>query len=145
MSVDTSELKHLTADLAAAPGKVKAQAPGAVQQTLDGIATLAQAFAPVYHGDLKESIGVDIDSGGLAGDVGPTVDYGDEVEYGAAPHIIRAHGSGALAFPGSAGQLVFAEEVHHPGNPPQPYMGPAFDARSGDLDDELGDIGEGVL
>lgn len=144
MGVDTSELRHLQADLAAAPGKVRAEAPGAVGKTLESIASTARIFAPVDDGDLVASIGVDVDHGGLGGDVGPTVDYGDEVEYGAAPHTIRAHGTGALAFPGSGG-LVFAEEVHHPGNPPQPYMGPAFDARAGDLDDELGDIGEGVL
>jgi hypothetical protein len=51
---------------------------------------------------------------------------GHLVEYGTAPHIIRAKASG--------GQLhlrgnVFATEVQHPGAAAKPFMRPAFDSK----------------
>jgi HK97 gp10 family phage protein len=49
-------------------------------------------------------------------------------EFGAGPHTITAHDpNGHLAFE-EAGQLVTPRVVHHPGNPPHPYMRPAWEA-----------------
>ncbi len=74
----------------------------------------AQINAPVESGTLRNSISTDIDDNGLGFEVGPTVEYGGYVEEGTAPHLIEdAFGWGIT--------------VHHPGTPPQPYLGPAFD------------------
>jgi hypothetical protein len=91
------------------------------------------------------SISTDVDSDGMGGEVGPTANYGADVEYGTQPHIIRASPGGVLAFPGGGGSTVFAQEVHHPGTSPQPYMGPAFDRHAPTLDRLLGDVGEDIL
>ncbi|MGI4862835.1 MAG: HK97 gp10 family phage protein [Janthinobacterium lividum] len=46
------------------------------------------------------------------------------LEYGTAPHIIRAKAAdGLLHFAGT-----FTQEVHHPGIAPQPFMRPAADS-----------------
>lgn len=46
------------------------------------------------------------------------------LEYGTAPHIIRAKAAdGLLKFAGT-----YAKEVHHPGIAPQPFMRPAADS-----------------
>lgn len=145
MEFDTTEVRHLQADLAAAPASVRAQTPGAVRGTLGDVRDTARILAPKDRGDLAAGIGVDLDPDGMGGGVGPTADYGDEMEYGAAPHTIRANPGGKLAFQGDGGEIVFVDEVHHPGNAPQPYMGPAFDRHEPDLEDALGDIGEGIL
>jgi HK97 gp10 family phage protein len=49
------------------------------------------------------------------------------LEYGTAPHIIRAKAAdGLLSFAGT-----FTKEVQHPGIAAQPFMRPAFDATHG--------------
>lgn len=49
------------------------------------------------------------------------------LEYGTAPHIIRAKAAGGLLhFAGT-----YVAEVHHPGMAAQPFMRPAFDATHG--------------
>jgi len=47
------------------------------------------------------------------------------LEYGTAPHIIRAKAAGGLLKFGG----TYAQEVHHPGIAPQPFMRPAFDSK----------------
>jgi len=51
------------------------------------------------------------------------------LEYGTAPHIIKAKaGGGLLAFGGT-----FTKEVQHPGIAAQPFIRPAFDATKGQV------------
>jgi HK97 gp10 family phage protein len=51
---------------------------------------------------------------------------GHLVEYGTAPHIIKAKAAeGKLHLRGN----VFVEEVHHPGAAAKPFMRPAFDSK----------------
>lgn len=142
--IDTSEVRRLQIDLAKAPAKIRRTAPAAVKRTLFAIEGDAKVFAPVDTGLLESSISTDVDADGLGGVVGPTVSYGDDVEYGTQPHIIRARPGGVLAFPG-AGGTVFAREVHHPGTAPQPFMGPAFDRNVPQLERALGQAGEDIL
>lgn len=52
--------------------------------------------------------------------------YSVFVENPTKAHIIRAKDGGFLAFPGSGGEMVFAREVHHPGTPGFPFMGPGY-------------------
>jgi len=141
---DTSEVRHLQLDLASAPAEVQRKAPLAVKKTLFATEASAKVGAPVDTGYLEGSISTDIDGDGLGGVVGPTANYGDDVEYGTGPHIIRPRDAQFLRF-SIGGHLVFAHEVHHPGTAPQPYLGPAADKHFPQLEDALGDIGEGIL
>lgn len=145
MGMDGSEVRHLQIDLEHAPAEVRAAAPRAVKRTLFAIEGDAKIFAPVDTGNLMNSISTDVDADGLGGEVGPTVNYGADIEYGTQPHIIRPKVANVLAFLAAGGGMVFAREVHHPGTAPQPYMGPAFDRNAPLLEQALGDIGEGIL
>ncbi|MGI4822251.1 MAG: HK97-gp10 family putative phage morphogenesis protein [Janthinobacterium lividum] len=87
------------------------------------------------NGDLQKSIGTIPGRGQGKGEqvyIGPRRGgrfkgyAGHLVEYGTAPHIIKAKAAG--------GQLHllgnrFAEEVHHPGAAAKPFMRPAFDSK----------------
>lgn len=145
MGIDSSEVRHLQLDLSNAPAEVRAKAPVAVKKTLFDVERDGKILAPKDLGNLAGSIGTDVDADGMGGEVGPTADYGAAQEYGSEPHIIRARDGGMLAFPGQGGGMVFVREVHHPGNAPQPYMGPSFDRNVPGLEQALGDIGEDVL
>lgn len=95
----------------------------------------AKELVPKEHDDLAKAIGTIAGRGQGKGEqvyVGPRRGgrfkgyAGHLVEYGTAPHIIRAKAAG--------GQLhlrgnVFAEEVNHPGAAAHPYMRPAFDSK----------------
>ena len=107
---------------------------GILNKAAKPIIQKAQELAPEEDGDLKKSIGAIPGRGRGKGEqvyVGPRRGgrfkgyAGHLVEYGTAPHIIRAKAAG--------GQLhlrgnVFAEEVQHPGAAAKPFMRPAFDA-----------------
>lgn len=47
--------------------------------------------------------------------------YGEAVEFGTLPHIIRPKSKKALKFK-SGGETVFAKKVNHPGTQPQPFI-----------------------
>lgn len=80
MNIDTSELKHLAADLGAAPAKAQAGAIGAVRESISDTERDAKAFAPVLTGELKERI--EGRALGLFGEVVSRADYSDYVEDG---------------------------------------------------------------
>jgi hypothetical protein len=143
-SIDSSEVRHLALDLSKAPASVRAKAPAAVKRTLFAIEGSAKAGAPVDTGHLVNSIGTDVDGDGMGGVVGPTASYGDVIEYGSQPHIIRPIHGQFLKFT-IAGHTIFAREVHHPGTAPQPYLGPAFDKHVPTLERLLGNVGEEIL
>lgn len=143
--VDTTEVRKLAVDLTKAGPMVRRKAPLVVKKTLFDIEGDAKVLAPVDLGALESSISTDVDTDGMGGEVGPTVDYGDDVEYGTEPHVIRARAGGKLVFKGRDGRLVFVDKVNHPGTPPQPYMGPAFDRRIPGFEAALGKIGEDIL
>jgi HK97 gp10 family phage protein len=50
------------------------------------------------------------------------------LEFGTAPHVIKARRAKELFFPGSGHPIT---EVHHPGTAPHPFIRPAFDTQSG--------------
>lgn len=146
--IDASEVKKLSVDLARAGGRVGARAAGAFRKTAFDIEGTAKNLAAVDTGNLRGSISTDISGDGRFGmmeaEIGPTAEYGAYVEYGTQPHVIRPTDAEMLAFPGLDG-MAFAKVVQHPGTAPQPFMGPAFDRHSGQLEDALGDIGEDIL
>ena len=147
--IDTSEVRHLQLDLSAASGRVGARASAAIRKTAFAIERTAKVLAPVDTGNLEGSISTDIEGdgrfGAMSAEIGPTAEYGDDVEYGTQPHVIRARPGGSLVFVGRDGQLVFAKEVNHPGTQPQPYMGPAFDRHAPGLEEALGRAGGDIL
>ena len=143
-SIDSTEVRHLALDLSKAPADVRAKAPLAVKRTLFAIEGSAKSGAPVDTGNLVNSISTDVDGDGMGGVVGPTANYGADVEYGTQPHIIRPRDAGALHF-FIAGVGIFTREVHHPGTAPQPFMSPAFDKHVPTLERLLGNIGEEIL
>ena len=145
MRIDSSEVRHLAIDLSKAPASVRAKAPLAVKKTLFDIEGDSKILAPKDTTNLANSIGTDVDADGMGGEVGPTAEYGAAQEYGAEPHIIRARDGGKLAFVIGGQMVVFVDEVNHPGNAAQPYMGPSFDRNVPGLERALGDIGEEVL
>lgn len=149
MDIDSSEVRKLAVDLHRAEGTVGAKASAAIRKAAFGIERDAKILAPHDTGDLANSISTDFEGDGrfgtMSAEIGPTVDYGDDVEYGTQPHVIRAKNGGKLVFMGRNGGLVFVDKVDHPGTPPQPYLGPAFDRHAPGLERALGDIGEDVL
>lgn len=52
--------------------------------------------------------------------------YGEYVEFGTRPHVIRPRNKKMLAFKVN-GKMVFARSVRHKGSKPYPYMQPAFE------------------
>lgn len=149
MDIDFSEVRKLSVDLERSSGTVGARASAALRKAALSIEGDAKVLAPVDTGDLAESISTDITNDGrfsfMSAEIGPTVEYGAAVEYGSAPHVIRAKDGGMLAFPGRGGGMVFVREVNHPGNAPQPFMGPAFDRNVPLFERALGAIGEDIL
>lgn len=105
----------------------------------------AQARVSKKDGDLQKSIGSIPGRGRGKGEqvyVGPRRGgrfkgyAGHLVEYGTAPHLIKAKAAGGLLRLHGG---VFAEEVQHPGAVAKPFMRPAFDSKK----DEAIDIIKG--
>lgn len=111
---------------------------GILNQGAKPIIAEAKSRVPKGNGDLEKSIGTIPGRGQGKGQqvyVGPRRGgrykgyAGHLVEYGTAPHLIRAKAAG--------GQLhlrgnVFAEQVQHPGAVAKPFMRPAFDSKKGE-------------
>lgn len=132
VSIDTSEVQALARDMIATADRAPARAGRAVAKCGFRTVAFAQINTPVDTGALKSSISVDID--GLEFEAGPTVEYGAYVELGTTgPYEIRN--------PWGWGDDVV---VMHPGNAPQPYLGPGFDraveASMGDFADAAGEV-----
>lgn len=108
---------------------------GILNKAAKPIIQKAQELAPAEDGDLKKSIGTIPGRGRGKGEqvyVGPRRGgrfkgyAGHLVEYGTAPHIIRAKAAdGKLHLRGN----VFVEEVQHPGAAAKPFMRPAADQK----------------
>lgn len=133
IEADLSEIYELATDLRTNPqtkgvaGVQRAVGRGALR--VEGRSKLA---APVEFGNLQNSISTDI--GDLNFEVGPEANYGGFVEEGTTgPYPIEnAFGRGIL--------------VMHPGNSPQPYMGPSFDRELPKTLREIRDAGaDGIL
>ena len=77
---------------------------------------------PVDTGALKNSITVEIENDELVINM---FDYGEHVEYGTKPHIIRPKDAKALRFKKGT-KVIYAKEVHHPGTRPQPFIRNTF-------------------
>lgn len=116
---DVSELNTLAIDFALAGARVGAKAAIAVRKTAHDIEGTAKVFAPVDTGYMRSTIGVDMIGDGrsasIGADIGPTADYAEYVELGTSR------------------------------NPPQAFMGPAFDRHAWSLEPALAAIGATAL
>ena len=124
VSADWSEVNELAADLgkaglgaASKAQQVVAKAAADVQRT--GAATAQQLFKPppegASTGATANSIGVDLENGGLAASIGPTTSYAAYLEFGTRRMS------------------------------PRPFMGPALDAVEPSFTAAMGQLGGDIL
>jgi len=114
-SLDTSQVDLLARDLVASGVKATGYAVAAVRVAAAAVEAGAVVEAPKVTGELAASIGTDYENGGLVAIVGPEAFYGGWVEEGSSHQ------------------------------PPQPYLGPAFDSTVALLDSGLVRIAEKTL
>lgn len=119
MHFDVSELQALERDLEKGSAKITELAELVVKKSASDIEADAKINAPVDTGNLKNSIGSDID--GLSAEIGPTAEYAGYVEYGTSNED---------------------ETVRMAA---QPYMGPAFEKHEPAFVEALGKVGEAIL
>lgn len=73
---------------------------------------------------LMGSISKDVNVSGASVAVGTALQYGLYHQAGTKPYkIVPKKAGGKLVFIGSSGELVFADEVDHPGLPARPFLG----------------------
>lgn len=89
--IDGSGFHTLAADITAAAANMLPAAEAAVRKTALDIEREAKAFAPVDTGNLRSSIGRDVEVSGdaIEAEIGPTAHYGIYLEHGTsrmAPH-----------------------------------------------------------
>lgn len=129
--LDTREVQALGRDIQRNAGLVRPKVQTAIVRGAFKTQALAQVKAPVDTGALKASITTSIHDLGF--EVGPEVNYGGYVELGTSgPYPIHnAFGWGIT--------------VMHPGNAPEPYLGPAFDTTLPGIVDDIADSGADIL
>lgn len=100
-----------------------------VEDLISQGAAMSRALAPVDTGALSGSIESHMISS-RSGQWGPHVKYAMPQEFGAGPHGLPGNVSffwenqGRMWKPGP-------NEINHPGNPPHPYLRPAYEAVMG--------------
>jgi len=129
------DLVELSTRFAAASGQEFTKAAGQVVESYaQEVAQLAESFAPVKTGRLRQSITINkVDQ--LTAVVGPQVFYGTFMEFGTATrgefggstYEIRPRKPGGYLRFQVGGRVVYTKLVHHPGVPPHPYMRPAVE------------------
>lgn len=139
---DAFEVRILARDLDRAGPLVRERTETIVDKAGHDTVTDAQASCPVDTGNLRATISVDIDADGMGFEAGPTASYGGMVEFGTAPHEIRARNARALWWPGAAHPV---RRVQHPGTAPKPYLLPAFDRQIPPAVEAMGQAGEDIL
>ena len=95
---------------------VRREAATKFARAVDRTTTRLDKSVPVKTGALKRSRRVRISTSGdlFTADVEYTKKYGDYLDEGVRPHVIRPRRAKALRFV-SGGRIVFAKVVHHPG------------------------------
>lgn len=90
----------------------------------------AVALVPVRHGRLKNDIGYQVDEQELIGYVGTSVEYAVYVEFGTGEFAENGNGrKGGWVYKDPKGEWVFTW-----GQPPQPYLRPAFRQTKGQIE-----------
>jgi HK97 gp10 family phage protein len=136
MSVAYADLSGLAENFARASGQdFRTAAADLVNSYAVQTASLAQSFAPVDTGDLRDSITIQRPSP-LTAVIGPVgvayavyQEFGTATrgEFGGSVYEIRPKKPGGVLVFQVGGRTVYAKFVKHPGIPPHPYMRPAFE------------------
>lgn len=117
--IDTSEFDAVGEDIGRNGGNVGAKASAAFRKTIHDIEADAKVLSPYEFGTLRNSISSEITGDGrhsaMAGEVGPTVDYG----------IWQEIGTSVMAA--------------------QPYLSPAFDRRVPPFIEAVAQLGAEIL
>jgi hypothetical protein len=131
VTIDASEVHQLADDLREGADAMPVRAGYVVSKVGHDMQGTAMDLVPIDTGHLKSTISLTLE--GLGFDLGPTAYYGGYVEEGTdGPYPIEnAFGWGIT--------------VEHPGNAPEPYLGPAFDRHLPDLERALGSLGVQVI
>jgi hypothetical protein len=127
VTIDASEVHDLAADMQFGADNIPRRTAYIVDKVGHDMQATAQVLVPVDTGHLKSTITLTLE--GLSFDLGPTAYYGGYVEEGTdGPYLIEnAFGWGIT--------------VEHPGNSPEPYLGPAFDRHLPNMERALGALG----
>lgn len=112
MSMDASEVERLAFDLTEQSIGATKRASIVVRKTAADIVATAQQIVPVDTSATKQSIGADIEQGGLVAEIGPTTHY--------APYL--EHGTSRMA--------------------PHAFMGPALDRHTPDFVEAMEQVGD---
>lgn len=138
MSVAYADLSGLSANFAAASGQSFTTAAAELVTSYGNqIAAMAQSYAPVRTGALKDSITVSHPSA-LSAVIGPArsihyaayQEFGTRTrgEFGGPAYSIEARRPGGVLVFYVNGRKVITKKVRsHPGIPPHPYLRPAFE------------------
>lgn len=118
-TIDTSELIAFAASLNAGAGRLGARTAAVFRKGAFDMEATMKGLAAVDTGAMRGSISTDIigdgRSGTMAAEIGPTVDYAVYVDGGTSTQ------------------------------PPQPFVGPAFDRHIGPLSAALAALGDELL
>jgi hypothetical protein len=121
----SADLRQLAADFAYASGAgIEQVSVDLVHEAAQAVADAGATGAPKRSGALGQSVQVSYRSPTYA-EVGPTVPYGPEVEFGSRAHVIRARNGRALSFMVGS-QRVTVRSVRHPGTRANPFMAEAL-------------------
>ena len=84
MGVSVEGIREVTKQLEEFANQVTKQLPQIVEKSVSPLKDSAKEKAPVITGALRDSIVIDVEvtPEGVTVEVGPTVDYGDDVEFG---------------------------------------------------------------
>lgn len=112
-----------------------------LRTSLDLVAATAKELAPKATSELANSIQAlpvtgSFSEGTLEGEVFAGAPHALAQEEGAKPHEIRPRFRKALRWPVEGG-FRFAGKVNHPGNRPQPFLGPALERHADDIAAEM--------
>jgi len=113
--MDPSELEPLIANLRHASRAVAKEATKVVRKSAQGVSRSARRRAPVDTGNLRSSIGIEYEHGGLTAHIAPSANYAVFVEYGTSRMA------------------------------PQPFMGPALEANRGGFAEAMAQLGAELI
>ena len=122
--VGSADITKLADALRASAKRSEVTTHQVLVESANFLLTEMEIRVPVDTGELRESLGVRVEPNRVL--VGPSAKYAPYVEFGTAPHVIKAKGK-ALAFKVN-GRIIYRKQVHHPGTKAQPFVRPAYDA-----------------
>ena len=150
MSVAYADLTGLAENFRRASGQsFQAAAASLVNSYATQVAALAQSYAPVDTGALKDAITISRPTP-LTAVIGPqNIKYAVYQEFGTATrgefggsmYEIRPKKPGGMLKFQVNGKTVYARVVKHPGIPPHPYMRPAFERIVTPFGESLAELG----